>query len=264
MILTLNEAGFVVAADDHVGHGKTAYDSDNWSNWGDKGYMTMAEDEQKLRELIKEDYGDLPYFMFGHSMGSMIARLYATKYGEELDGLILCGTSEIFPEMENIVSELKAEIDAGNGEQVDPDYQNRMFEWMTERIENPNTPNDWISKDPDIVADHANDPFNNFTPVPNIQSLYQFAQMIQQILGTEWSEKVPTDIPIYNIAGDEDPVGRYGEGVYAVSNWLLETGHQVKTKLYSGYRHEIHNHREIRDEVVAGIIDFITEFHIRC
>ena len=101
--------------------------------------------------------------MFGHSMGSMIARLYATKYGEELDGLILCGTSEIFPEMENIVSELKAEIDAGNGEQVDPDYQNRMFEWMTERIENPNTPNDWISKDPDIV-DHANDPFNNFTP----------------------------------------------------------------------------------------------------
>ena len=259
MILMLNEAGFVVAADDHVGHGKTAYDSDNWSNWGDKGYMTMAEDEQKLRELIKEDYGDLPYFMFGHSMGSMIARLYATKYGEELDGLILCGTSEIFPEMENIVSELKAEIDAGNGEQVDPDYQNRMFEWMTERIENPNTPNDWISKDPDIVADHANDPFNNFISVPNIQSLYQFAQMIQQILGTEWSEKVPTDIPIYNITGDEDPVGRYGEGVYAVSNWLLETGHQVKTKLYSGYRHEIHNHREIRDEVVAGIIDFITE-----
>ncbi|KEY61950.1 alpha/beta fold hydrolase [Lactococcus cremoris] len=259
MILTLNEAGFVVAADDHVGHGKTAYDSDNWSNWGDKGYMTMAEDEQKLRELIKEDYGDLPYFMFGHSMGSMIARLYATEYGEELDGLILCGTSEIFPEMENIVSELKAEIDAGNGEQVDPDYQNRMFEWMTERIENPNTPNDWTSKDPDIVADHANDPFNNFTSVPNIQSLYQLAQMIQQILGTEWSEKVPTDIPTYNIAGDEDPVGRYGEGVYAVSNWLLETGHQVKTKLYSGYRHEIHNHREIRDEVVAGIIDFITE-----
>ncbi len=37
--------------------------------------------------------------------------------------------------------------------------------------ENPNTPNDWMSKDPDIVADHANDPFNNFTPVPNIQSL---------------------------------------------------------------------------------------------
>ena len=171
MILTLNEAGFVVAADDHVGHGKTAYDSDNWSNWGDKGYMTMAEDEQKLRELIKEDYGDLPYFMFGHSMGSMIARLYATEYGEELDGLILCGTSEIFPEMENIVSELKAEIDAGNGEQVDPDYQNRMFEWMTERMENPNTPNDWTSKDPDIVADHANDPFNNFTSVPNIQSV---------------------------------------------------------------------------------------------
>jgi len=45
--------------------------------------------------------------------------------------------------------------------------------------------------------------------------------------------------------------------VYQVSNWLAETGNFVKTKLYSGYRHEIHNYRDIRDEVVEGIIDFI-------
>jgi len=259
MISALNEAGFVVAADDHVGHGKTASDSDNWSNWGDKGYMTMAEDEHKLRELVQNDYGGLPYFMFGHSMGSMIARLYVTKYGEGLDGLIICGTSEKFPGLEEISAEMENEIEAGNGEKVEASYQDRMFEWMTDRIEQPNTPNDWISKDPDIVSDHANDPFNNFTSVPNIQSLNQFAQMIQQILGKKWAEKVPTNIPIYNIAGDEDPVGMYGEGVYAVSYWLLDTNHNVKTKLYSGYRHEIHNHRDIRDEVVQGIVDFANE-----
>jgi alpha-beta hydrolase superfamily lysophospholipase len=69
---------------------------------------------------------------------------------------------------------------------------------------------------------------------------------------------VPKKLPIYNIAGDQDPVGNYGEGVYQVSNWLAETGHNsITTKLYSGYRHEIHNHREIRDEVVDGIINFV-------
>ena len=64
---------------------------------------------------------------------------------------------------------------------------------------------------------------------------------------------------IYNIAGDLDPVGEYGEGVYAVTNWLRATGHTVKTKLYPGYRHEIHNYNEIKDDVEAGIIAFMDE-----
>lgn len=257
MILTLNEAGFVVAADDHVGHGKTAYDSGDWSDWGEKGYMTMAEDEHTLRGIVQESYPDLPYFMFGHSMGSMIARGYAATYGEGMAGLLICGTSGVFPVAEEVASTLKKEIDAGDGEVVNPDYVDQLLGWMTERIKTPETPNDWISSDPDVVSDHANDPFNNFTSPPNVRSLYAFAMMMDTIVGTEWAKKVPVSIPVYNIAGDQDPVGQYGEGVYAVSNWLAETGHDVTTKLYSGYRHEIHNHRAIRDDVEAGIVDFI-------
>ena len=81
--------------------------------------------------------------------------------------------------------------------------------------------------------------------------------MMVCIEGVAWAEKVPTNLPIYNIAGDMDPVGEYGKGVCQVSNWLWETGHQVKTKLYSGYRHEIHNYKEIKNEVSEGIIDFL-------
>ena len=51
-------------------------------------------------------------------------------------------------------------------------------------------------------------------------------------------------------------VGMYGEGVYAVANHLYRTGHKPVTKLYSGYRHEIHNYKAIKNEVVAGITDF--------
>ena len=60
--------------------------------------------------------------------------------------------------------------------------------------------------------------------------------------------KVPTHIKIYNIAGDQDPVGQYGRGVYEVTNWLIDTGHDVKTTLYSGYRHEIHNYPDLKTE----------------
>ena len=257
MILKLNEAGFIVAADDHVAHGKTAFDSGNWSDWGDKGYMTMAEDEHTLRTFVQEKYPDLPFFMFGHSMGSMIARGYAATYGEGMAGLLLCGTSGVFPKAAEMVPMLKKLIDEGKGEEINPDLLGEFLGWMTERIENPSTPNDWIASDPDMVADHANDPFNNFTSPPNIRSLYYFGMMMETIVGTQWAKKVPVSIPVYNIAGDQDPVGLYGEGIYAVSNWLGETGHRVKTKVYSGYRHEIHNYRDIRDEVEDGIIDFI-------
>lgn len=89
------------------------------------------------------------------------------------------------------------------------------------------------------------------------RSIYDFIQMMEQIEGTKWAEKVPIDLPIYNIAGDQDPVGEYGVGVYQVSNWLIQTGHTVTTKLYSGYRHEIHNYAEIKNEVEAGIIAFM-------
>ena len=108
-----------------------------------------------------------------------------------------------------------------------------------------------------MQQDHAADPFDAFTrPVTN-QSIYYFTQMMSCIVGDQWAEQVPKELPFYNIGGDQDPVGEYGKGIYEVSNWLCETGHQVKTKVYSGYRHEIHNYKAIKDEVEAGILAFM-------
>lgn len=69
--------------------------------------------------------------------------------------------------------------------------------------------------------------------------------------------KGATSLAFYNIGGDQDPVGEYGKGIYEVSNWLCETGHEVTTRVYSGYRHEIHNYSDIKDEVEDGILQFM-------
>ena len=50
--------------------------------------------------------------------------------------------------------------------------------------------------------------------------------------------------------------GQYGAGVRQVSSWLEESGHRVTTKIYDGYRHEIHNYADLKDEVERGILDF--------
>lgn len=75
MIVKFMDAGYIVAADDHVGHGKTAMVSGVWGDWGDTGFHTMMEDEHTLRELVCGKYPGLPYFIFGHSMGSFIAEI---------------------------------------------------------------------------------------------------------------------------------------------------------------------------------------------
>jgi alpha-beta hydrolase superfamily lysophospholipase len=258
LILKLNEAGFIVGADDHVGHGKTAADSGTWGDFGAKGYLTTTEDEKILHDLLVRDYPGLPVVIFGHSWGSMIARNYAARYGADLASLAICGTCGIMDALIALAAPLKALIDGGRGGEKDMALLAKIFEGMTSRFENVITPNDWISGDPDIVADHAADSFNNLYSPMTVQAIWDFAELVAAISGPAWAEKVPKALPVYNIAGDQDPVGNYGEGVYAVSNWLAVTGHrQVTTKLYSGHRHEIHNDRDIREEVTDGIIAFI-------
>ena len=258
MIVTLMDAGFIVAADDHVGHGKTAIQNDTWGDWGDAGFRTMMEDEHSLKELVCEKYPDLPYFLFGHSMGSMIARDFAANYGDELAGLVICGTPGIFRMTDEVAPKLQAAIDEGRAHESDPAFVGELMGWMFARCtEGAERGNEWICHDPYVQKDHAEDPFDAFThPTHNI-SLLNFIEMMKAIEGPEWAAKVPADLPILNIAGDQDPVGEWGAGVYQVSNWLADTGHSVMTHLYSGYRHEIHNYDDLKDEVENDIVDFL-------
>ena len=257
MIVKFMDAGYIVAADDHVGHGKTAMYNDTWGDWGDAGFHTMMEDEHKLKEIVSKMYPDLPYFMFGHSMGSFITRDFAAKYGEELAGITICGTTGHFRGATEAESALLAAVAEGKGKESDPSFTADLMGWMCERCGNISIGNEWICSDPYVQRDHAEDPFDAFTRPTTNQSLLYFVQMMKAITGTEWAGKVPSDLPIYNIGGDQDPVGEYGKGIYEVTNWLVDTGHTVKTRVYSGYRHEIHNYDEIKDEVEAGIISFM-------
>ena len=260
MIVALMDEGYIVAANDHVGHGATAILNNTWGDWGDRGPHTMMEDEKLFKDLVTEKYPDLPYFMFGHSMGSMIARDFSAKYGDELDGAIYCGTTGIFLNTKEVRAKLDDVIAAGGAHDADPGFVGELMGWMFSRCEEGVTlGNEWICHDPYVQKDHAEDPFDAFTyPTHNI-NLRDFIDMMLQIEGTEWAEKVPVELPILCIAGDQDPVGNFGEGVYTCANWLASTGHEVETKLYSGYRHEIHNYDDIKFDVEDTIIEWIIE-----
>ncbi|MBQ9048116.1 MAG: alpha/beta fold hydrolase [Solobacterium sp.] len=263
MIVAFMDAGYIVAADDHVGHGATAILNNTWGDWGDGGPHTMMEDEHTLHDLVCDMYPDLPYFIFGHSMGSMIARDYIAKYGDELAGVTLCGTVAPFPGQKELIKDLEALVAKEGRQSVDASLGGKVMGWMFDRIaEEVKLGNEWICHDPFVQRDHAADPFDAFTKPTTNGAWLDFIQMNDFITGKEWAEKVPADLPILNIAGDQDPCGQYGAGVYQVSNDLIDTGHtDVQTKLYSGYRHEIHNYGDIKEDVEETIIDFM-DWHL--
>ncbi len=257
MICKFMDAGYVVAANDHVGHGKTALENDTWGDWGTKGCQTMMEDEHIFKQCVQEKYPGVPYFMFGHSMGSIICRQFLAKYGNELAGAVICGTvgPDAIP-CEEGINLLKPLVEAGKGAEADPELLGKLLGGLFSRIEEVKIGNEWICHDPYVQRDHAEDPFDAFTRPTSNEALLQFIEMIKEVNNLDWAKQVPM-IPLYNIAGSEDPCGSFGEGVRLVSKWLEETGHNVTTKIYEGYRHEIHNYAELKDEVEAGLVAFL-------
>ncbi|MBQ7859223.1 MAG: alpha/beta fold hydrolase, partial [Faecalibacterium sp.] len=214
-------------------------------------------DEKSLHDIAVAAYPDLPYFMFGHSWGSMLARGYAALYGEDLKGLLLCGVVSQLEGCSALQNDaaFDAEITEGRGAQNGLAWMAKAFAGMTDRYPDATSPNDWIAKDPRVVADHAADPFNCFNPTT--QLMYDLVALYRFIEADDWAGKLPAGLPCYLIAGDMDPCANYGEGLYHVANQLAKAGHPTTVRAYTGWRHEIHNERPIRCEVEAGLIEFI-------
>ncbi|MBQ1333576.1 MAG: alpha/beta hydrolase, partial [Lachnospiraceae bacterium] len=76
------------------------------------------------------------------------------------------------------------------------------------------------------------------------------------VSGSDWAAKVP-NVPIYLIAGGEDPVGQYGKGVEKVRKMLEKSGHtRVAMKIYPKDRHEIFNEAD-KEQVTADLIAWL-------
>ena len=58
------------------------------------GADAMIEDAQMLRLLVSQQVASgTPYFIFGHSMGSLVLRSYLPRFGQGLAGAVICGTA---------------------------------------------------------------------------------------------------------------------------------------------------------------------------
>lgn len=233
--------GFVVCANDHVGHGKTAGERDLGHMPLANGVDVLVEDVHALREKVCERYPHARHVMFGHSMGSFATRVYLTRHADGLSAAILCGTGQqprIQTVAGRVITRLIAQI---RGERHVSRFVDSLGAGAYGRaIKDARTDVDWISSDPDVVDEYIADPLcgQPFT----VGAYATLASLVADATDARLARRVPKDLPLLFVAGAEDPVGDCGRGVArAVDEYRNAGVRLVEMGIYPGARHEILN-----------------------
>lgn len=249
----LTENGYIVYINDHRGYGKTAKIIENVGHLAEKeGFRCLVEDMYTLTNIIKKENEDLPIYLFGHSMGSFASQRYIMDYGNNLSGLILCGSNGkqgIILNFAHMI--INREIKKYGRRSRSNKINDLIFGGEIIR-RNEKTKFDWLSRDKEQVEKYINDPFCGV--VCSCGFFYDLVQGLKEIEDKENLKKVPLDIPIYIISGDKDPIGKNGKGVLRLRDRYIKLGvKDVTCKLYKDGRHELLNEIN-KEEVFEDII----------
>lgn len=237
----LTTQGYLVVAEDHMGHGKSICEEIPQGYFAG-GWDAAIEDCMRLMRNMMAEYPGVPYILFGHSMGSFLARSILIKHPDSgIAAAVICGSAwmpGLVLQGGKFMSSLLM-----HGEKAklpSPQLQSVMFGGYDKRIENKRTPSDWLTRDESVVDAYEADPLCGFAPTPALANAMMSGLVYNQ--NTANLKRMNKQLPVYFIAGAEDPVGGYGEGVRKAAQMFISSGMKhVSVKLYPGCRHEIHN-----------------------
>lgn len=245
--------GFLVCGNDHLGHKNSAISKDKLGYFAPKnGYTFLARDLARVTRRIQRQYPELPFYLFGHSMGSFVARAYLSRYPDLIDGIIICGTSGSNPAL-SAGSALISIIKAVKGELYrSPFIDKLMFGNYNSRYEQISSKFDWLTRDPSIITKYENDEYCNF--LFTTSGYKDLTRLLRYVSSQEWYTSIPKELPFLLISGAMDPVGGFSQGILEVEKKLRRQGlTRLETKLYPDMRHEILNEvgkEEVYDDIL--------------
>lgn len=243
----LAKQGYIVIGHDHLGHGHTVKNEKKFGYFAkEDGWNRLVEDIHILQNQISNQYPNLPYIIFGHSMGSLLVRTYLTKYDDMVSGVVLSGTSG--QKFGLLIGQLLAKgIILFKGDL----YRSHLLEYLVtgsfnKKFKPTRTKADWTTRNEQEVDKYQKDALCgiNFTArgyLDLLKGTYYLSKQ-KNIDKTKY-------LPIYLFSGDHDPVGRMGKGVIRVYHMLEKAGlKDITIRLFQNGRHEMLN--EVNKEEV--------------
>ena len=221
------------------------------------GWFNAVQDTYQLMQDTMAAFPGIPYVLFGHSMGSFMARTILAKYPNSgIAAAIICGTgwqpTFALPALIKVVEGICKK----NGEENPSDMlQNMIFGGYNKKIPNFRTATDWLTRDNAIVDAYNAHPLCGFVPACGL--LRDMMKGIYYVQQPKNLANMKKHLPVLFIAGEEDPVGPYGKGVAQAAGAFRKAGMvHVTLKLYPDCRHEILNELN-KEEVYEDIVRWL-------
>ncbi len=252
----LNSLGYLVVAEDHMGHGGSIGQG-GIQGYFHGGWFAAVEDTYALMQATMARYPHLPYVLLGHSMGSFMARTLLIQHPDSgIAACIICGTMwKPEPVLLAGLGTCKAMCRIRDEKAPSKELEALAFGGYNKNFDHPRTDFDWVNRDPRQVDAYIADPLCGFTASA---ALYRdmmggvvYIQKKQNLAGMNKS------LPVHFIAGGDDPVGDRGKGVRKAVEAFQKAGMlQVSCRIYPLCRHELLleiNRQEIYEDIAQWL-----------
>jgi len=252
----LVENGYGVYAPDHPGQGKTAGSPEQAGLITDNNsWQRMLENVRALYTNIRKNQPEIPVFVFGHSMGSIVARHFTALYPVYLQGLILSGSFIMHPFMVNTaLTFLRIKtLFEGSGHKSKW-FNNLFYKNFNRHFKDRLTLFEWISSDRKEVDAYVNDPYCGI----NYSNGF-YLNLLKGIAETRKAETLLTyrkSLPVMIMSGQDDPVGNFGKDALKIHKEFYKQNFQnLFLKIFPG-RHEL-LHEQNKEVVYNYLLDWL-------
>lgn len=243
----LAEHGFAVYMNDHCGHGRSAMGHPGTFSLRPGGFDYVLGDLKTLLDFAAAEQPGCRRVLMGHSMGSILAGIFADRWGRTLDGLVLMGTPSP-NRFSGPYEALATLIAAAKGRT----YDSRLLHDISAGVTSGNSHaplivrKQWLSHNMKNILEYMHDPLCDFDF--SASATAELAGGLREFGGRRWGAGVPKKLPVLILAGSEDSGGGFGEGPRHYAAQLRRQGvRDVTLRLIEGTRHEVLNETDTRE-----------------
>jgi len=247
--------GYAVVAHNHRGHGNSETTQlgcfAQQNGWG-----KVLSDLDVVRDSVCSTA--LPFYLFGHSMGSFVVQSYLSATTRKIDGLILSASNRQ-PVLLSLIGKFIAKIEQIRvGKQKSSALlQFLSFGSFNQAFKPNRTAFDWLTRDNDQVDKYLADPLCGFPCSTGLW--YEFISELVNLVKPETLKRIQKDLPILMVGGSQDPVGMMGKGLPKLARLYKSIGQEkVTLKIYQDARHEILNETN-NEQVYLDIINWLND-----